>query len=62
MSTCLSAATGAFVGIKAYSEFSLLVQQSTHMLRIMRDARVEFSTIEINGPLASRELGDEGIT
>jgi hypothetical protein len=27
------------------------------MLRIMREAKVEFSTIEVNGPLASRELG-----
>ena len=33
----LSAASAAFVGIRAYSEFSLLVEQSKHMLRIMKE-------------------------
>ena len=53
----LSAASGAFVGVRAYSEFSLLVRQSTHMLRVMKEAEAEFATIDIDQPLASRDLG-----
>jgi hypothetical protein len=57
LGACFSAASGAFVGVRAYSEFPLLVQQSTHMLRIMKDAMAELGAIEIDQPLASRELG-----
>ncbi len=53
----VSAASGAFVGVRAYSEFSLLVRQSTHMLRVMKEADAEFAAISIDRPLASRELG-----
>ncbi len=53
----LSAASGAFVGVRAYSEFSLLVRQSTHMLRLMKEAEAEFSAIDLDAPLASRDLG-----
>jgi hypothetical protein len=54
---CLSAASGAFVGIRAYSEFPLLVQQSTHMLHIMKETRTQLDAIELDQPLASRDLG-----
>jgi hypothetical protein len=55
---CFSAASGAFVGIRAYSEFPLLVQQSSHMLRILHEARAELETLEIDRPLSSRDLGE----
>jgi len=57
LAACFTAASGAFVGIKAYSEFSLLVQQSTHMLRTLKEARTELGAIDIDKPLASRDLG-----
>ena len=57
LGACFSAASGAFVGVRAYSEFPLLVQQSTHMLRILKEAMAELGAIEIDQPLASRELG-----
>ena len=57
LGACFTAASGAFVGIKAYSEFSLLVQQSTQMLRTMKAARAELGSIDIDQPLASRDLG-----
>jgi hypothetical protein len=55
---CFSAASGAFVGIRAYSEFPLLVQQSSHMLRILHEARAELEKLEIERPLSSRDLGE----
>jgi hypothetical protein len=57
LGACLSAASGAFVGIRAYSEFPLLVQQSVHMLRIMKEAKAELGAVDIDQPLASRDLG-----
>lgn len=54
---CLSAASGAFVGVRAYSEFSLLARQSAHMRRMMKGAAAEFSAIDPDEPLAGRELG-----
>ncbi|WP_291577065.1 hypothetical protein, partial [Bradyrhizobium sp.] len=57
LGACLSAASGAFVGIRAYSEFPLLVQQSTHMLRVMKDTRTQLDAVELDQPLASRDLG-----
>jgi hypothetical protein len=57
LGACFTAASGAFVGIRAYSEFSLLVQQSTHMLRILREGRTELGAIDIDQPLAARDLG-----
>lgn len=57
LGACFSAASGAFVGVRAYSEFPLFVQQSTHMLRILKEASAELGAIEIDQPLASRELG-----
>jgi hypothetical protein len=53
----LSAASAAFVGIRAYSEFSLLVEQSKHMLRIMKERGAEFDAIDLDQPLSSRDLG-----
>ena len=53
----LSAASGAFVGVRAYSEFSLLVRQSTHMLRVMKEAEAELAAVDIDQPLASRDVG-----
>ncbi len=57
LGACLSAASGAFVGIRAYSEFPLLVQQSTHMLRVMKETRIQLDAVELDQPLASRDLG-----
>lgn len=57
LGACLSAASGAFVGIRAYSEFPLLVQQSTHMLHVMKETRIQLDAVELDQPLASRELG-----
>ena len=57
LGACFTAASGAFVGIKAYSEFSLLVQQSTQMLRTLKEARAALGAIDIDQPLASRDLG-----
>jgi hypothetical protein len=54
---CLSAASAAFVGIRAYSEFSLLVRQSAHMLRVLRETSAELDAIDADEPLASRDLG-----
>jgi hypothetical protein len=53
----VSALSGAFVGIRAYSEFSLLARESTHMLGALKDASVELDSIEVDEPLASQELG-----
>lgn len=59
LAACLSAASGALVGIRAYSEFSLLVQQSQHMLRILKEKEIELAAMKenISQPLASRDLG-----
>ena len=43
--------------MRAYSEFSLLVRQSTHMLRVMKETGEEFEALDIDQPLASRDLG-----
>ena len=53
----VSAMSGAFVGIRAYSEFSLLARESTHMLGALRDASAELDEIDVDEPLASHELG-----
>ena len=53
----VSAVSAAFVGIRAYSEFSLLAQQSAHMLRILANAGAELDAIPLDAPLASRDLG-----
>ncbi len=49
--------SGAFVGIRAYSEFSLLARESTHMLGALRDASAGLDAIDVDEPLASHELG-----
>ena len=53
----LSALSGALVGVRAYSEFSLLSRQSTHMMSVMKETADEIEAIDIDQPLASRELG-----
>jgi hypothetical protein len=55
----LSAAAGAFVGIRAYAEFSLLARQSAFMLRILKGSEVELTAagLIIDQPLASQQLG-----
>jgi hypothetical protein len=53
----VSAASAAFVGIRAYSEFSLLARQSTHMLGVLNAASADLDVIGVNQPLASHELG-----
>lgn len=52
-----AAFSGALVGIRAYAEFSLLARQSAHMLRVLTEARAELDAIDVDEPLASRELG-----
>ena len=53
----VSAGSGAFVGIRAYSEFSLLARQSAHMLHVLKLASAELDAIAVDQPLTSRELG-----
>ena len=55
----LSAGAGALVGIRAYSEFSLLARQSAHMLHALKIARRDFEAagIAIDRPLSSKQLG-----
>jgi hypothetical protein len=52
-----SAASGAFVGIRAYSEFSILARQSSCMTSLVQDVSAELSIIDPSAPLASQELG-----
>ena len=35
----------------------ILVQQSTHMLRIMKETKIQLDAVELGQPLASRDLG-----
>jgi hypothetical protein len=53
----VSAVSAAFVGIRAYSEFTLLARQSAHLLRVLKEAGAELDAIVVDRPLASRDLG-----
>jgi hypothetical protein len=53
----LSAASGAFVGLRAYSEFSLLARQSAHMLRVLKATQAELAALSIDEPRSGEELG-----
>jgi hypothetical protein len=53
----LSAASGAFVAIRTYSEFSLLARQSARMQGLLGEAASDFEGIDLDHPLASREIG-----
>ena len=55
----LSAGAGALVGLRAYSEFSLLARQSTVMLRMLEAARADLAAVEVAAaqPLGSLALG-----
>ena len=55
----LSAGAGAFVGIRAYSEFALLARQSTHMLRMLETVERDLAAVAlvVNQPLSSRQIG-----
>ena len=53
----MSAASGSFVAIRAYSEFSLLARQSARMQGLLGEAADDLEGIDIGHPLASREIG-----
>lgn len=53
----LPAMSAAFVGIRAYSEFELLADQSGRMARVMEDAELELKAVDRTAPLASQEVG-----
>jgi hypothetical protein len=56
----LPALPAILVGIRAYSEFELLADQSAAMQHVMADASEQMDTLEkldFDRPLASRELG-----
>ncbi|MFI4980240.1 MAG: hypothetical protein ACHQIO_07820, partial [Nevskiales bacterium] len=53
----LPAPSAAFVGIRAYAEFELLMHQSARMQRAMAAVRAELDFIDLSRPLASQELG-----
>ena len=53
----LPAPSAAFVGIRAYAEFELLMHQSARMRRVMAAARTELEFVDFARPLASQELG-----
>jgi hypothetical protein len=53
-----SAAAVAFLMLKAYSEFSLLMRHSSRMALRLDQARQDLANIPEKGPLLSRDLGD----
>lgn len=57
MAVVFSAASAAFVGLRAYAEFALLAQQSRRMEKIMTDITAELDNLDIEAPLASLDLG-----
>ncbi|WP_424630686.1 hypothetical protein [Bradyrhizobium sp. SYSU BS000235] len=54
---CLSALSGSFVGLRAYSELPLLQQQSSMMIKTLKNAEAELEAVEVQGPATSWELG-----
>jgi hypothetical protein len=56
LTTVVSTVSAAFVGLRAYSELPLLAQQSSRMVRILKNAESELSAIEVSAPAASWEL------
>jgi hypothetical protein len=57
LGACMSAASAAFVAIRAYSEFSLLARQSARMQGLLGEAAADLDGIDIDRPLASRDIG-----
>jgi len=53
----VSATSGAFVGVRAYSEFSLLARESNHMLNALKETAAELDSVDVDAPLASSEIG-----
>jgi hypothetical protein len=47
------------LGIRAYAEFDLLVQESARMLRVMKAAEATICDMNFDEPLASQDLGAE---
>jgi hypothetical protein len=53
----VSAVSLSFVGLRAYSELPLLTQQSSRMIKVLKDARAELAAIEVGEPGSSWLLG-----
>jgi len=53
----LSALSASFVALRAYSELPLLAQQSSRMIKVLKNAESEMAAIDVNEPAASRDLG-----
>ncbi|MDU6835922.1 MAG: hypothetical protein E6417_38560, partial [Bradyrhizobium sp.] len=47
----------SFVGLRTYSELPLLAQQSSRMIKILKNAEAELAAIDIGAPSSSWELG-----
>lgn len=47
----------SFVGLRTYSELPLLAQQSSRMIKILKNAEAELAAIDISAPSSSWELG-----
>lgn len=56
LGTILSTLSASFVALRAYSELPLLAQQSSRMVRILKNAESELAAIEVGEPAASWEL------
>ena len=53
----ISGASASFVGLRAYSEFGLLVRQSQRMEALMTEMKEEIEALDLEAPLASQRLG-----
>jgi len=47
----------SFVGLRTYSELPLLAQQSSRMIKVLKNAEAELAAIDIGAPSSSWELG-----
>jgi hypothetical protein len=59
MAAILPAVSAGFVGIRAYAELSLLVDQSLEMQSEMASAKIRVGQVNSSWPLASQILGSE---
>ena len=59
LATILPALSAASVGIRAYAELQLLVEQSRHMLAELQRARTRIARLRLDRPFATQDLGAE---
>lgn len=55
--TALAGVSAAFVAIRGYAELPLLAEQSHHMIRELRSARLRVLRLDTSRPLVSQDLG-----